>query len=111
MESNRKIVSIHCTKTGIHVDGANDIGSTSDGVVSCKRHFLRVCAVWWNTYCGSDEEDESLRNCDVGTAEEQTGRFLKFCDIHDCESDCPLFKANSCELAWAQMPYEEGGAE
>ena len=64
MESNRKIVSIHCTKTGIHIDGANDIGSTSDGVVSCKRHFLRVCAVWWNTYCGSDEEDELPRNCD-----------------------------------------------
>ena len=46
------------------------------------------------------------RNCDVGTEEEQCGRFLKFCDIYDCESDCPLFKADSCELAWAQMPYE-----
>lgn len=80
---------------------------------------------WHEEHFG--EEDQSLvawrnakaalseppRNCDVGTAKEQTGRFLKFCDIHDCESDCPLFKANSCELAWAQMPYEaeEGGAK
>lgn len=47
-----------------------------------------------------------LRNCDVGTAEEQRARYDKFCDIHDCRSDCPLFEADSCELAWAQMPYE-----
>ena len=47
------------------------------------------------------------RNCDVGTAEEQNNRFLKFCESLDCERYCPLFKAESCELAWAQMPYEE----
>ena len=51
------------------------------------------------------------RNCDVGTAEEQNNRFLKFCESLDCERYCPLFKAESCELAWAQMPYEEGGAK
>ena len=50
-----------------------------------------------------------LRNCDVGTAEEQAKRLDEFCDIHDCRSDCPLFKADSCgcELAWAQMPYQK----
>ena len=52
-----------------------------------------------------------LRNCDVGTAEEQNNRFLKFCESLDCERYCPLFKAESCELAWAQMPYDEGGAK
>lgn len=51
------------------------------------------------------------RNCDVGTAEEQSERHDEFCDIHDCRSDCPLFKADSCELAWAQMPYKEGEAK
>ena len=54
------------------------------------------------------------RNCDVGTAEEQSERFDKFCDTHDCRrNDCPLFKADGCELAWAQMPYEaeEGDAQ
>ena len=51
------------------------------------------------------------RNCDVGTAEEQNNRFLKFCESLDCERYCPLFKAESCELAWAQMPYEEGGVK
>ena len=47
------------------------------------------------------------RNCDVGTAEEQYKRFLKFCTSIDCKRYCPLFKADSCELAWAQMPYDE----
>lgn len=57
------------------------------------------------------EIDKPRRNCDVGTEEEQNERFLKFCTSMDCQRYCPLFKADSCELAWAQMPYEEGGAE
>lgn len=47
------------------------------------------------------------RNCDVGTEEEQNKRFLEFCTSMDCKRYCPLFKADSCELAWAQMPYDE----
>lgn len=47
------------------------------------------------------------RNCDVGTSEEQNERFLEFCTSMDCKRSCPLFKADSCELAWAQMPYDE----
>ena len=47
------------------------------------------------------------RNCDVGTENEQNERFLKFCTSMDCKRYCPLFKADSCELAWAQMPYDE----
>lgn len=55
------------------------------------------------------------RNCDVGTAEEQAERFDMFC-LHDfCNKNCPLYgkiktKADGgCVLAWAQMPYKEGG--
>ena len=53
------------------------------------------------------------RNCDVGTDAEQERRFDEFCDdIRECGSDCPLFETEvSCKLAWAQMPYEEGGAK
>ena len=50
------------------------------------------------------------RNCDVGTAEEQYRRFLKFCHGEICEK-CPVHDARSCTLAWAQMPYGEGGAK
>lgn len=58
--------------------------------------------------------EEPPRNCDVGTAEEQHERFMKFC-VHVHKSvcgDCPLIGGRSlCQLQWAQMPYQqEGGA-
>ena len=49
---------------------------------------------------------EPIRNCDVGTAEEQYKRFLKFCHGANC-SKCPVHDAVNCKFAWAQMPYEE----
>lgn len=60
---------------------------------------------------------EPLRNCDVGTAEEQHKRFHEFCwsyrSMDMCGNSycntCPLQGNKSCNLAWAQMPYEEGG--
>lgn len=53
-----KSLSIYCTKNGIKIDGANNIGSTSDAVVSTKRNFLRVCECWWNTYCGGEGKED-----------------------------------------------------
>lgn len=76
-----------------------------------------------------------LRNCDVGTAEEQVERFKEYCQSNmqyyrdmfgthegaggwDCRGDCPIVKmidendslCDHCQLVWAQMPYEaEGG--
>ena len=57
------------------------------------------------------------RNCDVGTAEEQSERFDKFChaniNTQRCCGDCPAFRTtrDDCELVWAQMSYveKEGG--
>lgn len=60
------------------------------------------------------------RNCDIGTAEEQEKRFHDFCrarhlprmeDSSYCAYECPLEGGTCCELQWAQMPYEEGGAK
>lgn len=56
---------------------------------------------------------EPVRNCDVGTAEEQGFRFYEFCRSHwgkngmlgDNCAHCPLDRFN-CRLEWAQMPYE-----
>lgn len=55
------------------------------------------------------------RNCDVGTAEEQDARYNKLCEpLRSC-GQCPVYvKAQGvdhCEFAWAQMPYEDGGAK
>ena len=59
------------------------------------------------------------RNCDVGTAEEQTHRFDRHCDKYLLDRDedeecvgCPLVNmAGHCELNWAQMPYESEAAK
>lgn len=51
------------------------------------------------------------RNCDVGTAEEQHKRWNAFCTGRGCCSSCPAYSVDAdCSIAWAQMPYEEGGA-
>ena len=58
---------------------------------------------------------ESLRNCDVGTAEEQSERYEKFCYAHRSREKgcggCPLCDIVCCGFAWLQMPYGEGGAK
>ena len=50
------------------------------------------------------------RNCDVGTAEEQSKRFVKFCQHLECK-DCQLHNNDErfceCVIRWSQMPYEE----
>lgn len=56
---------------------------------------------------------EPLRNCDVGTAEEQEARFVAFCDgcnasICDHRMFADEVKAG-CAISWAQMPYEKEG--
>ena len=56
-----------------------------------------------------------LRNCDVGTAEEQTKIFDGFCDMQ-CLSGCsncpcntkPMITDIECFSNWSQMPYKEG---
>lgn len=60
------------------------------------------------------------RNCDVGTADEQSDRFDKFCYSHSKCYQCPvqsiwnsthrqkrLREIIRCEIIWSQMPYEE----
>ena len=69
-----------------------------------------------NTHKVAEELEKSLRNCDVGTSKEQSLRFDEFCYNHRSREkgcgDCPLLEGGPCcELAWTQMPYEEGGAE
>lgn len=55
-----------------------------------------------------------LRQCDVGTVEEQSERMEKeICSKHYGCVRCPIHSAkySDCSLKWAQMPYvQEGGA-
>lgn len=54
---------------------------------------------------------EPVRNCDIGTAEEQLKRKRAYCKAQDCRM-CPFYGNDSlvCAFRWAQKPYKEGGA-
>ena len=59
---------------------------------------------------------EPVKNCEVGTLEEQAERFAEYCDSEVCKRNRCKFNAKAlcierCALAWAQMPYKEGGAK
>lgn len=61
---------------------------------------------------------EPVKNCEVGTAEEQEVRFRNYCWNHssrdkNMECQCPIDAEGKagCKLTWAQLPYEEGGAK
>lgn len=78
--------------------------------------------VWAMRLCEIISRDLAipLRQCDVGTAEEQAKRMDAYCASHGerigcswrCDT-CPLCKIDRCELAWAQTPYatEEGAGK
>ena len=51
-----------------------------------------------------------LRNCDVGTAEEQNNRFMRFCDNVSMKY-CWGRECSKCIFHWLQMPYKKGGTK
>lgn len=68
------------------------------------------------TECLAVVEDalaEPVRNCDVGTAEEQSKRFKSYCDSKVCKRRvCSSYGYevlfhHKCFAIWSQMPYEE----
>ncbi len=52
-------VIVRCTKNGISVEGARDIGSTSDTRAGSLSQFLRIAECWWNTYCEKSHRQET----------------------------------------------------
>lgn len=55
---------------------------------------------------------EPLRNCDIGTAEEQYERWWAFCAKHGdycmgCPCGRPTGNLARCFAKWAQMPYSD----
>ena len=70
-----------------------------------------------NTHKLAESLKKSLRNCDVGTPEEQDARHSKWCHKYGIDGDMkvacahPDMSCTLCALRWEQMPYEEGGAK
>ena len=75
----------------------------------------RLAEACEQTVTNCNQLGNTLRNCDVGTAEEQSERYEKFCYAHRSREkgcgDCPLCDIVCCGFAWLQMPYEEGCAK
>ncbi|MBQ1344804.1 MAG: hypothetical protein IIY62_00435 [Kiritimatiellae bacterium] len=75
------------------------------------RHYIDQIRKWAQSALA-----EPPRQCNIGTAAEQTKRFKDFCERQgECMGEdctCPIvFTPGICELVWAQLPYEEGGAK
>ena len=101
------IVSIRCASN-------HDIIVRYDHVLH--PHTLNIAKEVCDRMNKEAENGKPLRNCDVGTAEEQAARFDNHCRKHMGCLTCPLREKDGglpkhCEFAWAQTPYEEGGAK
>lgn len=70
-----------------------------------------------NTHKLAESLKKSLRNCDVGTEQEQDSRHSKWCRKYGIDGDMEVACAQQdmsctlCSLRWAQMPYEEKESE
>ena len=111
METNNKLREAleKCANWGEQIDC--QLGSSDETVYTfrderCLAHNISECA--------RAALAEPVKNCEVGSPEEQLARFKKFCARFDC-CDCPVRKKwnfkptgdESCQLLWASMHYEE----
>ena len=85
------------------------------GTITGESVDRKTVDVWAMRLCEIISRDLAipLRQCDVGTADEQSERMEKaVCSKHLGCVRCPLRKAkySDCSLGWAQTPYAEEGA-
>lgn len=73
------------------------------------------CTVWFCRYersfansiveIAKEALSEPLKNCDIGTVEEQLKRHAKVCATTK-DFSCALTMCRKCFADWSQMPYE-----
>lgn len=67
--------------------------------------------VVFNTHKAAEELKKSLRNCDVGTTDDQFAMFHRFCDKYENCKECPVWRGggliSKCYSRWSQMLYEK----
>lgn len=83
---------------------------------ACPRHNCKGCTRPFASFMPAVRKALVLprRNCDVGTAEEQSNRFEDYCMKHKNGGSCRECSFNEnlnmCALEWAQTPYAQEGA-
>ena len=95
-----RVHSLSCTVGATNVEAASALVEQAKEAITNARAALASPA----------------RNCDVGTAEEQENRYVRFCDSHmknhgNCFSCAALKPRGRCEFAWAQLPCTESEAK
>ena len=104
MSSKLREALAKCMEFGKKID--ESLGSDESTVWTCR---------YERSYAKAIEEiakaalAEPIRNCDIGTADEQVKRHRDWCNSNVCT--CASSSCKICFAKWSQMPYEEGGAE
>jgi hypothetical protein len=109
-EALEKFVAVDLSKLKFPLDGDSSAIYNSDKK-EITIPYWRVAELLNEVKVAQDMAKSALadpvRNCDVGTAEEQTERFGEFCNSNQCSScPCRFNSKNNCAIRWAQMPYE-----
>ena len=105
METNNKLREAleKCANWGEQIDC--QLGSSDETVYAfrderCLAHNISECA--------RAALAEPVKNCEVGTAEEQFKRHSKWC-ARTRDFSCAATMCRKCFANWAQMPYDEEG--
>ena len=107
-EALRQVSRVAVEMTRKTVTGESEDRNTVD------EWALRLCDIVSATLAAQP------RNCDVGTADEQSERFYSFCKRFQsgiqgmCSPQCPCKECSDmchCQTKWLQMPYEEAKGE
>jgi phage shock protein A len=99
-------------KESLHVGNAAKMREALEKVVEIAKRewnaFRETSAMYEMHEICTAALAEPLRNCDVGTAEEQYSRFYECCKYQ--KMPCLLsydYRCEECYSKWAQMPYKK----
>lgn len=95
-----------CMELGKNID--ESLGNDESTVWNCRHERSSANSI---VEIAKSALAEPLRNCEVGTAEEQIERYKNFCKTYSSCRRCPCQKNNDiitakCFANWSQMPYE-----
>ena len=107
MSSKLREALAKCMEFGKKID--ESLGSDESTVWTCRYERSYAKAI---EEIAKEALAEPLRNCDVGTAEEQIKRHRAYCKDPNmmCGRSSSLV-CRKCFAEWAQMPYEKEGAK
>ena len=90
-----------CMELGKTID--ESLGNDESTVWNCRYERSSAYAI---VEIAKEALSEPLKNCDIGTAEEQLKRHSKWCATSK-DFSCAPTMCRKCFADWSQIPYEE----